>query len=315
VTVADLFCGASGWSVAARDLGLDTIGYDLSPAAVATSRAAGFTVRLVDLTDHHPEPCDGIVASPPCQPFSVAGLKHGRNDTRSRLALAVWHWANHSQPRWVAVEQVEGAAPMVNRLAAMLTTIGYHTALRLVDAETFGVPQTRRRIVLMAHRERTPGQPRTTHSRYNRRYPHRLQRGLPRWVTMAEALHWDDGRPWGPDGHPEQHWVSHGEEVLDLSLPARPPDVDPATAWLRERPATTVVSRYRSDVIASPGWRTGAPRQNAPGSVTVTVAEAGVLQGFPPCYPWQGSAQTQYRLVGNAFPPPVAKAVIEELLC
>lgn len=86
-----------------------------------------------------------------------------------------------------------------------------------------------------------------------------------------------------------------------------------AVDWWQERPATTVVGSYCPDVISPPGYRTQTSRQNDEGGVRVTVAEGGVLQSFPPDYPWQGSRTKQYQQVGNAIPPLLAAHVLAAL--
>lgn len=87
-------------------------------------------------------------------------------------------------------------------------------------------------------------------------------------------------------------------------------------SWVHERPATTVVGSFGADVISAPGYRTrgGPSRQNAPGGVKVTLEEVSILQGFRRDYPWFGSRSQQHQQAGNAVPPPLACAVVGELL-
>ena len=80
--------------------------------------------------------------------------------------------------------------------------------------------------------------------------------------------------------------------------------------WVLERPATTVVGSFRPDVISAPGYRTTTSRQDAPGSVRVTVQVVATLQGFRADYPWQGPRTKQLEQVGNAVPPPLAAHVL-----
>lgn len=312
--VRDLFCGGGGWSMGARALGLDDItGYDNDGDAINTYRVAGFNGIPADLVHFAPFECDLLLGSPPCQPYSVAGKKQGRDDARGMLPMVLAAWAQVVRPTAIAVEQVEGASSVINRLGAMLVNLGYKVVLREVHAECFGVPQTRTRIVLMAHLHRTPGTPRATHSLYYPHSPRRLQRGLIPWVSMADALGWGmTARPattltsGGADTGGPEVFPTFGRMAL-----AREYD---AGHWTHRRPSPTIVGSFHPEVVAKPTFRTTVSRQDEPDSVVVTVAEAGVLQGFPPDYPWQGSSTSAYRQVGNAFPPPVAAAVIKELL-
>lgn len=77
----DLCSGAGGWEVAARELGIDTLGIELDGAPFAVARAAGFSVLQADMAalealDFAPTP--GVIGSPPCPTFSSAGRGAGR---------------------------------------------------------------------------------------------------------------------------------------------------------------------------------------------------------------------------------------------
>lgn len=80
----------------------------------------------------------------------------------------------------------------------------------------------------------------------------------------------------------------------------------------RERTVTRLVL----EGFAGPGHRDreGGQRQYDEQAVWVDVWQAGVLQGFPADYPWRGTRTAQPRQVGDAVPPPLAAAVVGELL-
>lgn len=83
--------------------------------------------------------------------------------------------------------------------------------------------------------------------------------------------------------------------------------------WIHRRPATTIVGSFGADTVSPPGYRLDVSRQNAEGGVKITVAEGGVLQSFPPDWPWQGTRTKQFEQVGNAVPPLLAAHVLAAL--
>jgi DNA (cytosine-5)-methyltransferase 1 len=383
MTVLDLFAGPGGWSQALRALGLDEIGLEWSPPAVATARAAGHVRVQGDVRDYVPDrDFDGLIASPPCQTFSNAGNGAGRKaldrllaavplvgdgvdplealrsggsgflddavfgdddelDERSVLVLEPLRFVHLIRPSWIALEQVPAVMPVWHAYAAVLRRQGYSVWTGVLHAEQYGVPQTRKRAILIAHRHRQMRQPPPTHSRYHGD-PDKLDRGVLPWVSMSEAIrHITEPAPTivGVGG---AQWAMRSSgnvgAAVDRSVESPSPTIlgggsatwsprvndQSGTArdalWPQRRPATTVAGR---DLIADPGAnanRFNGSTKSRNDGVRVTIAEAGVLQTFPRDYPWQGSQTQQYQQVGDAVPPLLAEAVLRavadfELVC
>lgn len=415
--ILDLFAGPGGWDVAARALELDPLGIEMDTAACLTRQAAGLTTWQGDVagflaTDFDFAPVTGLIASPPCQTFSMAGKGAGRDaldqvlrgiqsvamghgiaygeyeDIRTGLVLEPLRYALELEPEWMCWEQVPTVQPVWDACAEVLRADGYSCWTGHLHAEQYGVPQTRKRSVLLASRTRVMSRPEPTHSRFYPRSPGKLDMGVEKWVSMAEALGWDPATRvisnYGTGGDPRNrgertadlpaatvmskidrnivlrnntsanaaerqldepaptlyfgarmngvYWQfagagatseqTAGQVPRDLDMPAHtitgkgtacwkptpaiegdgPEDV----AWVYDRPSPTIVGSFHPDVVAAPGYRTKVSRQNAKGSVRVTVQEAAVLQSFPADYPWQGSKTKQYQQVGNAIPPGLA---------
>jgi DNA (cytosine-5)-methyltransferase 1 len=213
----DLFEGAGGWAEGARSLGLTTRGYEIWAPAVATARAAGHHVVEGDVRAYDPAQAygRGLIASPPCQTFSTAGKGAGRaaldrlrealrtgwwfpqdgDDERTTLVLEPYRWiatrlAVGRPYEWLAFEQVAPVLPIWEVYAEWLRGLGYGVATGVLSAEQYGVPQTRKRAVLVARLGEPAALPVPTHSRYYSRTPDRLDEGVLPWVSMAEALGW-----------------------------------------------------------------------------------------------------------------------------
>lgn len=99
---------------------------------------------------------DILCGGTPCQSFSVAGLRGGLADDRGNLALEFIRLAERTKPRWLVWENVPGVLSSNGGrdFAAFLGGLaecGYGFAYRVLDAQYFGVPQLRRRVVLIGY--------------------------------------------------------------------------------------------------------------------------------------------------------------------
>jgi DNA (cytosine-5)-methyltransferase 1 len=205
--IRDDYAGPGGWSVGLRMLGLSDIGIEYDAAACATRAAAGFTTIRADLTTYTPGRSDltGYIASPPCQTFSTAGNGDGRDvlpalvsvidreawdeiddyDDRTRHVLLVARNCATLNPEWITLEQVPPVLPVWEAVARLLGRRGWSVWCGVLCAADFGVPQTRRRAILIASRVRTVGPPPATHAEHPT--PSLFGSTLP-WIGWGAAL-------------------------------------------------------------------------------------------------------------------------------
>jgi DNA (cytosine-5)-methyltransferase 1 len=195
--IIDLFRGPGGWSTGIRQhLGLSDFGVEWDQAAHDTALAAGHVGVLHDVATLEPTDfgdVDGLIGSPPCQGFSLAGKGLGRQDSeliiktvgdfhagrdpraylagrirdpRSVLALEPLRWGAKLRPTWMSWEQVPAVLPLWEACAEALRADGYSVWTGNVQAEQYGAPQTRKRALLIASRDHEVNRPQPTHSRY-----------------------------------------------------------------------------------------------------------------------------------------------------
>ena len=223
----DLFAG-TGWGVACQRLGIEEYGVEIMPEARAVRAANGMKTWYADVWQGLEADVrrfdsaaffdiyDLLIASPPCQTFSMAGGGAGRralddvlglidsraylnvealrafgeaHDPRTALVLTPLAYVARDVPLHVVLEQVPPVLPVWERYAVEMRKWGYSVWTGIVHAEQHGVPQTRKRAILIARADGVEAAPPTpTHSKYYPRDPERLDPGVAPWVSMAEAL-------------------------------------------------------------------------------------------------------------------------------
>jgi DNA (cytosine-5)-methyltransferase 1 len=319
-TAIDLFCGAGGLSLGLEAAGFHTVmALDSDESACATFKVALPHVDLYEADagrfDFKPwRGVDLVAGGPPCQPFSTGGLRRGHADGRDLLPVFV-RAVLEIEPRAFLLENVPGLGSPVHR-AYMRASLGrileqYRiTGPVLVNAADFGVPQSRRRLVIIGVRDANV----------------RIPDGCIHRVPAGDVL--------GPE--------PIGEQNTSKIVYAKTPDLrpDPYHGQLFNGGGRAIdLARPAPTILASAGGnkthfldlghhvppyhahlrRGGRPRVGElPEARRLTVAESALLQTFPPNMTFYGTRSSQYTQVGNAVPPRLASelggAVLDALL-
>ncbi|MGX1807489.1 DNA cytosine methyltransferase [Nocardia sp. NPDC055321] len=314
VKMVDLFAGPGGLDVGAQWLGVPVTGIEFDENACATRRAAGLGTVQADVRHCKPDTYlteTVLTGGPPCQTYSVAGAGAGREaldqvrmfvkrmgaedktvdddiaqlkDERTGLVLEPLKWALQSMKlghpfQTIVLEQVPTVLPVWEEYAEVLESRGYRADARVLCTEEFGVPQTRRRAVLIANLERQPLWPKATHRKFDRTVgePDGDRR---RWVSMGKALGRKDKfvvvSNYGTGGDPKARGRRSSDE-----------------------PAFTVTGKVSRNRMVDQD-------DNYIGHLK--IEDAGRLQTFPRDYPWSGNDIAQQ--IGNAIPPRLAAHIL-----
>ncbi|HEU4975266.1 MAG TPA: DNA cytosine methyltransferase [Baekduia sp.] len=326
-TVISLYSGAGGLDLGFAEVGFELLwANDFDPLAVQTYRenigdhATAGDVLEVLMPEVRP---DVVVGGPPCQGFSVIGRMR-EDDPRSKHIFHFFDVVERLAPRCFVMENVKALGvsprwrPLREQLLERAQDLGYTTRLVVLNAADYGVPQARERMFLLGSRlGEAPSAPEPTTAH--------------RWPTVREALALlpPYGQP-GNDSVTRARVVPSREPVMRPSAYAgsllfngsgRPLDLDRPAKTLPASMggnATPIIDQLELAEGAEP-WvvayhrelqRGGAPARSAPPRLRrITVEEAAVLQGFPVSFRFRGPRVAQYRQIGNAVPPPLARAV------
>ncbi|MGH6794524.1 MAG: DNA cytosine methyltransferase [Methylocella sp.] len=301
-TSVEICAGAGG-----QALGLEQAGFG-HVALVEIERQFCDTLRLNrprwnvcerDLGGFDGRPYEGadlLAGGLPCPPFSVAGKQLGAEDERNLFPAAL-RLVDEIRPRAVMIENVRGFLDAVFedyrlRLKKRLENLGYVTDWRLLNASEFGVPQLRPRVVIVALRREL-----TEHFEWPQVATHNpLSVGETLYDMMA-------ARGW----HGTAAWRERANEIAPTIVGGSKKHGGPDLGPTRARKAWATLGVNGLSLAEE------APERDFVGMPRLTVRMVARLQGFPDDWEFAGRKTTAYRQVGNAFPPPVARAVAAQI--
>ena len=286
--VVDLFAGAGGWDVALTDLGYKPIGIELNDVACKAAVAAGHSRIVADVSSYPPEAfvgSVGLVASPPCTDFSMNGRRAGLAGKSGPLVWEPYRWVEIIRPEGCCFEQVPPVLGIWRAQAIKLRELGYLVWCGILNSADYGAPQNRQRAILVASCRYIIQPPQPTHCDGGREVLDSLfgtEPALAKWVTISDVLGWP--HTWRLQRMVSENFANGRERQYRMAT----------------EPSFTITSGLSAfDVVMD-----GGERRNP------TNRELGILQGFPPDYPWFGSRGAQNAQIANAIPPPLAKAAV-----
>ncbi|WP_411556985.1 DNA cytosine methyltransferase [Plantibacter sp. MPB07] len=303
--VVEICAGAGGQALGLRNAGFDhAFSVELDETAATTLRQnTGGTVAVGDVADlgvWNPVDYHGVdllAGGVPCPPFSAAGKQLGSSDERDLFAWAV-EQVEVMRPRALMLENVRGLAAARfsgyrQRILDRLAQQGYVADWRLLHAADYGVPQLRPRFVLVALRPEDAAY-------------FRWPEPEPRTVTVGETLR----DLMAANGWPHvDEWVELangiGPTLVGGSKKHGGADLGPTRA---KRAWELLGVDGKGVADAAPGPDAPPPSEKLP---RLTIPMVARIQGWKDSDEWlfAGRKTSQYRQIGNAFPPPVAEAM------
>ncbi len=332
--VLDLFCGAGGLSYGFKLANFEIVGgVEWNIAAMETHKnnfksKFEFCGDIKDIDDEtvlkNFKGVDVIIGGPPCQGFSSANRheKEG-DDPRNKLFFEYLRFVKLLNPKIFVIENVKeiltkdkGFAK--NRIIEITEELGYRVNVQVLDASEFGVPQVRRRAVFVGIRKE-----------YNKFFNFDDLKRVKNKVTVYDAI----GDICYPDREINNEFLKYAKDVDVLSnhnpkLPngkvvARISHVPqggnwkdvPIELWDTQR-SNRHSSAYKRLNFSEPSITIDTGHMNYFHPVLnriPTVRESARLQSFPDSFVFYGNQGEQFRQVGNAVPPLLAKAIAIEV--
>lgn len=239
---------------------------------------------------------DLLAGGIPCPPFSVAGNQLGEQDERN-LFPEVIRLASECLPKAIMIENVKGLLDEKFKDYRLLITeqieaLGYNVFWNLLNSCDFGVPQFRQRTLLVALK-----------NEYAKSFSWPLP-SIHKAPSVGVAL-FDEMSKYGWEK--AEDWCVHANAIAPTLVGGSKKHGGPDLGPTRARKAWALLGVDGRTIAEEP------PKPGFEGLPRLTVKMAALIQGFPSEWEFMGKKTPAYRQVGNAFPPPIAKAVGESI--
>ena len=291
VRVADLFCGPGGMSLGFNDIFDVTLAIDWKPDPCKTYRYnIGGVVKQQDIRDLSGCQRDfdgimGVMAGPPCKPFSRLNLRKDPNDPRRNLWKPFMQVVEEVKPHFLLMENVPTIDNDIKRaILREAKRLGYIVSHTILDSSRYGVPQKRKRWIVVGTRkpfafpEPRPSITATVRTAFNQ-----IQENKGFGNTRPETIKRFSKVPVGK-------WVATSRGRFRNAI---------RLAW--DTPSPTIVNITKIYMIH--------PSENR----IITETEAAVLQDFPAHYWFAGNRTSRSQQIADAAPASLMKAIAEQL--
>lgn len=306
INYIDLFAGAGGLSQGFKQAGFNKImSVEIDNDASNTIRrnfpeSHHFEGRIEDLSDAEIKKVIGdktihvVCGGPPCQGFSVAGLRNP-HDPRNQLFKEFVRVVNVVKPWFVVLENVPGILTMQNgdvykEILRQFGLVGYENmSVRILEAATFGAPQLRTRAVLIGNR-------------FGLKNPYpEVQFSKETYKSIESAM--DDLKDHPRDASINHEWTAHS-----IKFEERISKVPPGGS-LYETFRDAYKRQYKGVPSMTAKENHGGTHIHYEKNRVLSARELARLQTFPDDFIFEGTMKRAYWQIGNAVPCILAKNI------
>lgn len=302
LTCVEICAGAGGQALGLAMAGFSHVAlveYEPDYCKVLKENRPEWNVICADIHNFDGKPYQGVdllAGGVPCPPFSVAGKQLGKDDDRDLFPEAL-RLISEISPRAVMLENVRGFLDKSfddyrNQILKSIENLGYKTQIKLLNASDYGVSQLRPRIVIIGIRHDQEGI-----------FSYPIANPNPAPTVGQVLLDLMSENNWVG----AKNWCKKANKIAPTLVGGSKKHGGPDLGPTRARKAWAEIG------VDGKGIANTAPTQNFEGMPRLTSRMMARLQGFPDTWSFGKKKTTACRMIGNAFPPPVAKAVGEKI--